>query len=154
RVVARQLALGTALLAQELLGALAIVPEVGIGGLLVELRDPLAHPSEVKAAPGARPSARAAPQNARTARDRWGPAPSPRSWSVEHSSSVWPAHPIEALVRPDHHALPDVPPVILREVFGVFISIDREHDNSCIHTMLYSIAQSELDTLRVTHAAC
>jgi hypothetical protein len=79
RVVARDLALCAALLAQHLLGALAIVPEIGIRGLLLERRDPLAQLREVKDAPGARPSVRAAPQTARQARDRWGPAPSPRS---------------------------------------------------------------------------
>src|SRR6185295_16853487 len=69
RVVARDLALGAALLAQELLRALAVVPQLRIRGLLLELGDPLAHPREVKVAPGARPSVRAGPQSARKARD-------------------------------------------------------------------------------------
>src|SRR5262249_33616606 len=78
-VVARERALRAALLAQELLRALAVVPEFGVRGLFIQLRDPLAHLGEVKVAPGARPSVRAGRGNARRARGRWGPATSLRS---------------------------------------------------------------------------
>jgi hypothetical protein len=90
RVVARHLALGAALLAQQLLRALAVVPQLRIRGLLLELGDPLADPREVKDAPGARPSVGAGPQSARKARDRWGLATSPRSWagSIPHPASA------------------------------------------------------------------
>jgi hypothetical protein len=67
RLQAAELALDRALVAQDLLRALAVVPEIGVGGVRVEPAQPRAQRGFVKAAPGTRRSARAALSRAASA---------------------------------------------------------------------------------------